>query len=274
MRRNGTYKKLNPPNLSLQAFRLLVEYDGTNYAGWQWQAHSPSVQQTLEEALERLLLHPVRVTAAGRTDAGVHALGQVARFVTTAPHASVHALLRGGNRFLPNDIRILKAEPCSPTFDPRRHALLRWYRYTLINRPVASALDRHRVLHVYEKLNWDRIETALGYLQGDHEFKAFRAVSCTAVRTRLTMQVAQQGGEPPIHYFDFKCRSFLQNMIRILVGLLLEIGRGKIPPEYFLELFETGVQSVEFRVAPPHGLVLMQIDYPPEERVFTDNAAK
>jgi tRNA pseudouridine38-40 synthase len=251
-----------------QAFRLLVEYDGTNYAGYQRQAHSPSVQQTLEEALERLLLHPVRVTAAGRTDTGVHALGQVVRFTTEAPHATVHALLRGGNRFLPDDIRIIKAEPCSLDFDPRRHATMRWYRYTILNRPIASALDRNRVLHVHEKLNWKKIETALEYLHGDHEFKAFRAASCTAVRTRLTMQVAEHTDAHPIHHFDFKCRSFLQNMIRILVGLLLDIGRGKIPPEYFLELFETGVQTIEFRVAPPHGLILMQVDYPPEEKIL------
>ncbi|HBF34720.1 TPA: tRNA pseudouridine(38-40) synthase TruA [Candidatus Sumerlaeota bacterium] len=253
-----------PPDLTSppQAFRLLVEYDGTNYAGWQRQAHSPTVQQTLEEALERLLLHPVRVTAAGRTDTGVHALGQVVRFVSPASHATANALLRGGNRFLPDDIRIIKAEPCSPAFDPRRHATMRWYRYTLVNRPVAPVLDRHRMLHVHEKINWNRVETALGYLRGDHEFKAFRAASCTAVRTRLTMKVAEHIDQHPIHHFDFKCRSFLQNMIRILVGLLLDVGRGKIPPEYFLELFESGQQTIEFRVAPPHGLVLMQVDYP------------
>jgi tRNA pseudouridine38-40 synthase len=244
-----------------RAFRLVLEYDGTNYAGWQRQAEALSVQQVLEEALERIVRHPVRCDAAGRTDAGVHALGQVVRILVHAHNVDAEALFRGTNTYLPTDVRIVSVEPCDAAFDPRRDARLRWYRYSLFVRSAAPALDRRRLHHLHADLDWRAVEKALEYFRGDHEFAAFRSSVCEAPRTRLTLVDATHVDERPVHHLDFRCRSFLHNMIRIMTGLLIEIGQGKHAPEVVREMLETGHRTASFRVAPPQGLVLMRVDY-------------
>ena len=291
-----------PPHA--RAFKLTLEYDGTAYAGWQRQPHAPTVQQVLEEALERVLRHAVRCSAAGRTDAGVHALGQVARVVTTLRTISPEGIRRGGNTHLPPDVRIVAVEPCDISFDPRRDARLRWYRYSILARPSAAALDRSKLWHVPQPLDWAAVEAGLALLRGRHDFRAFRSAACRASRTVLNLikaehvaptqeRPAPQGPEPmapvrgqsvpgrsalaapardlppagglPVHHLDFECRSFLHNMVRMMVGLLVEIGLGKHSPKAIEQMLEAGARnrapSVQFRVAPPHGLALMRVDY-------------
>jgi len=245
----------------MRAYRLLVEYDGTGYAGWQRQPHAPSIQQALEEALEQVVCHPVRCHAAGRTDAGVHALGQVVRILIEAPNVDEDGLVRGTNTNLPEDIRVVSAQPCGVAFDPRRDARLRWYRYSVFVRSAGPALDRQRLLHLHGNPDWPSVEKALEYLRGDHDFAVFRSSACEAARTRLTLEEAAHVDEHPVHHLDFKCRSFLQNMVRIMTGLLLEVGLEKHKPEIVREMLETGRRLVSFRVAPPQGLVLMRVDY-------------
>lgn len=247
-----------------RAYKLTIEYDGTRYSGWQRQANALSVQQVLEEALEKLLRHPVRCPGAGRTDTGVHALGQVARLITTLKTISAEGIRRGGNTELPADVRIVSAEPCALEFDPRRDARLRWYRYAIFCRPTAPALDRHRLWHLHQEINWDRVEEGLALLRGKHDFKAFRTAGCTAKRTMLTLARAEHVCKPlgsPDHALDFECRSYLHSQIRFMVGLLVDIGMGKHPPEIITEAFETGRIPVHFRIAPPEGLVLMRVAY-------------
>jgi tRNA pseudouridine38-40 synthase len=244
-----------------RAYRLLVEYEGTAYAGWQIQKKAPSVQAALETALESLTAHPVRMTGSGRTDAGVHALGQVARFVTNAPRIGPEAIVRGGNTKLPADIRILEAERCDDHFDPRRDARLRWYRYSIVTRPVAPALDRHRLLHMPHAMDWDRVEAGLKIIRGEHDFSAFRSSRCTAKRTLLTMEHAALVHAGEHYHIDLKCRSFLHNMVRLLVGLLLEVGQGRHDVDVIRQCLEAQEKVARFRTAPPHGLVLMRVYY-------------
>ena len=244
-----------------RTYRLLVEYDGTDYAGWQRQPNERTVQQTLEEALARIVRHAVRCDGAGRTDAGVHARGQVVRIRTSAPNVDAEALRRGGNVELPPDVRILAAEPCHPAFDPRRDARLRHYRYSILVRPSPPALDRHRLLHVSQPPDWPAIEWALALLEGKHDFRAFRSSACRAPRTELTLRVARHVDEHPRHHFDFLCRSFLHNMVRMMTGLVLEIGAGRYPPEAIEDLFNTGCRTAAFRTAPAHGLTLVEVRY-------------
>ena len=251
----------DPPDADTRPFRLVVEYDGTAYAGWQRQANAPTVQQALEEALERVAGHPVRCPGAGRTDAGVHARGQVARVDVSAPRVDAEALRRGGNTYLPEDVRIVSAEPCDEAFDPRRDARSRWYRYSILARPSPPAIGRQGLLHVPQPMDWTAVESALERLGGEHDFSAFRSSACTATRTRLTVTRAQHVDDHPEHHLDFECRSFLHNMVRLMVGLLVEIGRGKHPPDAVTKMLESGDRTTRFRTAPPHGLTLMRVDY-------------
>ena len=248
-----------------RTFKLTIEYDGTAYFGWQRQDHPgrplPTVQGTLEEALACLVGHPVRCDGAGRTDTGVHALGQVARVVTTAPNITAQAFVRGGNTLLPGDIRIVAAEEAPASFDPRGDARLRAYRYSLVTQRVAPALDRHRLLHVPWPLDWPAAESALALLEGEHDFSAFRSSACTAKRTCLTLRRARHVAEHPIHHLEFECRSFLHHMVRFMAGVVLEVARGKCSPEVVTEMLESGRQVVHFRSLPPHGLVLMRVEY-------------
>ncbi|MFP4379688.1 MAG: tRNA pseudouridine(38-40) synthase TruA [Candidatus Sumerlaeia bacterium] len=245
----------------MRAFRLIVEYDGSNYCGWQCQPNQPSIQQSLEEALEYVTCHPVRCYGAGRTDSGVHAMGQVVRVMTTAPNIDEQALVRGGNTNLPEDIRIQEAQPCNLSFDPRREARMRWYRYSMINQPVAPALDRKRYLHLPGEIDWNAVDQAIQLLKGEHDFSAFRSSACSAKRTVLTMETAHHLDAHPIHHFDFKCRSFLHHMVRFMSGMLIEIGMGKQRISELEEMLRTGKRRLSFRLAPAHGLVLMRVLY-------------
>jgi tRNA pseudouridine38-40 synthase len=219
-----------------------------------WSKRSPSV-----------LGHPVRVTAAGRTDAGVHARGQVVRAETLHPTIPSRGILHGANNALPPDIRILEVSPCSPDFDPRRDARLRWYRYTILQSPIAPAIGRHYVAHVSRRLDWAAVGAALERLRGEHDFAAFRSSVCTAKRTRLTMEDARHTDEAPLHHFDLRCRSFLHHMVRMLAGLLIEIGERRHPPEIVTEMLGVGRRTRPFRTVPPEGLTLMRVWYAGEE---------
>ncbi len=261
MNENAETPLIPSPPQTERAFRLVVEYDGTRYCGWQRQENAPSVQQTLEDTLARITRHPLVIPGAGRTDTGVHAAGQVACLRTTAMDINERSILRGGNTLLPPDIRIVSVESCDPAFDPRRDARWRRYRYTILNRPAPPALDRHRVTHLALPLDWAAIEAGLAHLPGRHDFSAFRSAHCQATRTELTMLVARHVADPPLHHFDFLCRSFLHNMVRLMSGLLIEIGLGMHAPEVVADCLRERRRTVQFRTAAPTGLVLLEVGY-------------
>ncbi len=249
---------------------LLVEYEGTGFAGWQRQTNGPSIQAAIEEALGRLTEHPVRVLGAGRTDAAVHALGQVAAFTTEKPLRADN-IVRGGNAYLPPQIRLRSARQVSPAFNPRREALGRLYRYRLAQGGVPPALERAVVTWTSSAVDWARVAEALAFLQGRHDFAAFRSSQCTARRTVLTLERAEVEVIPRgpdqecgvMAEFHFGCRSFLHNMVRMLVGAALEVGRKRLDLQKLETILQTGARAgVRFPTAPAHGLCLMSVRYP------------
>ncbi|MCX7717338.1 MAG: tRNA pseudouridine(38-40) synthase TruA [Candidatus Sumerlaeaceae bacterium] len=245
----------------LRNIRLTVEYDGTRYVGWQRQRNGVSVQECLEDALSRHLGEPVRTTCAGRTDAGVHARGQVVNFRTRcslAPRAVQHGLFP----LLPRDITVLDASEVPAHFDARKSAILRWYRYFLLNRSVAPAVGAAYLTHVRGRLNSAAMEAAASVFEGHHDFSAFRAVTCTAVRTRLTMQRPVITFAPDgLIVMDFRCRSFLQNMVRIMAGAIVACGRGKLTPSDIRKMLDTGSRQNEAVTLAPNGLFLWRVFY-------------
>ncbi|HCO43375.1 MAG TPA: tRNA pseudouridine(38-40) synthase TruA [Gammaproteobacteria bacterium] len=240
---------------------LCVEYDGTGYSGWQIQDHSPSVQAVIERALSAIADHPVQVMAAGRTDTGVHALGQVVHFDTHAERPQ-RAWLRGANTHLPRDVRIIDARPVSDDFHARHSALARHYRYLILNRPQAPAVGHDRVTWEPRPLDAPRMQLAGQHWLGEHDFSAFRAAACQSRspwRNLSRLQVSRHGQWVVI---DVVANAFLHHMVRNLVGTLLEIGCGRRPPDWAAELLAARDRTRAARTAPAGGLYLAAVQYP------------
>jgi tRNA pseudouridine38-40 synthase len=240
--------------------KITIEYDGTNYAGWQRQKNAISIQASIEDALAKVIQEPVKLTGAGRTDAGVHAAAQVANFHTSSSLDPIN-ILRGANSILPEDIAIQDIEEVPEKFNARRSARLRWYQYKIYNSPVRPVLQRRDHWHVPQGLNLKAMEEVAVMLRGTHDFKGFRSQMCTAMRTELTMEELTIQTASPFISIDIKCRSFLHNMVRIIVGLTVEVGRGKLQPLVCREMLDTGERNPKALTAPPHGLTLMKISY-------------
>jgi len=249
---------------------LSLEYDGTRYQGWQRQPQAPTLQAEVERALGVAAGHPVRLRAAGRTDAGVHAFGQAADCLveTVLP---VRAILHRANRALPDDIVVRRVEDAPPEFNARRHAVLRHYRYRLLHRAAPPAVDRHTWSHEPLAFDHARLEEAVRLFEGHHEFAAFRSSACRAKRTSLTMVRSRVTLDGDRLIFDFACRSFLQHMVRVLVGTAIDAARGRISMAEIEGLLAgKGGRSQAGRTAPPGGLILVGIEYgEPYERFST-----
>jgi tRNA pseudouridine38-40 synthase len=245
--------------------RMAVEYDGTRFVGWQRQPNGVSVQEVLEDALSAHLRERIRVTASGRTDAGVHARGQVVSF-RTASRLPVRAVWRGILPLLPDDVAVTDAQDAPPGFDARRSACLRWYRYFLLNRNVQPAAARQFVTHVPQKLDHAGMLAAAAALAGTHDFAAFRSSSCTAGRTRLSMHPPQIVFLPDgFITMDFRCRSFLQNMVRIMAGAIVACGRGQMDTDAVRAMLCGGERNRHAVTLPPAGLFLWRVYYEDEK---------
>jgi tRNA pseudouridine38-40 synthase len=241
--------------------RLVVEYDGTKLHGWQRQANSPTVQQHLEESLAQLLTHDVTVTGASRTDAGVHARGQVASFKTerTIP---LHGIRRGLNSVLPEAIAVREATEVSDDFHARFSATSKHYRYTILTRPERAPRLRDRAWHVADPLDAFAMQAAARQLHGEHDFSAFRAAGCTAkTTTRRIHSIAITRSEPELLEIDVRGNAFLRGMVRILVGTLTEVGTGRRPAAQLLEILASKDRTQAGITAPAHGLELMEVRY-------------
>jgi len=238
-----------------------IEYDGRAYCGWQQQDEAPSVQETLERALSRVADAPVALTAAGRTDAGVHARIQIAHFDTMAVR-SARAWLLGSNTYLPPDISLRWARPVAAHFHARFAALSRTYRYYILNRAARSALAAGRALCVYRPLDAARMQAAAQHLVGQHDFSAFRAAACQArspVRRLEQLSVSRAGEWLTV---EVTANAFLHHMVRNIVGLLVAVGVGDAAPEQALVQLESRQRSTGEATAAAHGLYLWQIRYP------------
>ena len=241
-------------------FKLILEYDGAAYHGWQIQPALLTIQGLLQEALGRLAGGPVLVTGAGRTDAGVHALGQVASF--EAPIAlSPRVLQRALNALLPRDIVVLQATEAAPDFDARFSARSKTYRYTLLRREYPSAWHAGRVLFVPYPLDDAAMVAATEAIVGCHDFSAFRASTCAAKSPVRTVHDARWRLEGDCWHFEITANAFLQHMVRILVGTLLEVGRGRRSAESLAELLVARDRRRAGKTAPPHGLCLVEVQY-------------
>ncbi len=252
--------------------KLLIEYDGTRYSGWQRQKNAPSIQAKIEAALAKVVQERVTLYGAGRTDAGVHALGQVANFMT-ASSLVPQSLQKGCNSIVPADIRILEACEVPARFHARHDAVLRWYRYQIINRSEGPALLRHYYAHVPYRIDIEQMEEAAGILRGRHDFAAFRGQQCTARRTVLTLEKLEIQRQESILHIELTCRSFLYNMARIIVGTLIAVGRKKISLDAVKQMLDTQKRHRLVSTVPPHGLILMGVDYPPEKLLFQPSRA-
>ena len=242
-------------------WRLTVSYRGERYGGWQRQDNALTVQQVLEEALEKQLGAAVRVTGASRTDAGVHARGQV---VSIVADAVAGALVHGVNVHLPEDVRVLSADPAPPGFHARKHALAKEYRYHLRTDPVLSPLDAPFALRGEPDLDVVAMRAGAAALVGRHDFTAFAKVGGSATHGVRRLDVAEWSAEGPALTFRVVGEGFLRGMVRGLVGTLLEVGRGKRSVEDFAALLGGRPRADSGPNAPAHGLVLERVDYAPE----------
>jgi tRNA pseudouridine38-40 synthase len=243
-------------------FAVGVEYDGSGYAGWQQQEEAPSVQRELAAALSRVLNHSVEVTAAGRTDAGVHARGQVAHFDTIAERTE-RALVLGANTLMPPGISLRWARSVAEHFHARYSAEARTYRYCILNRWSRSALAVGRAAFVHRRLDVDRMQAATAYLVGTHDFSALRAAECQArspVRNLSGLVVRRVGD---FVLLEVTANAFLHHMVRNIAGLLMHIGHGEADPAFAAEVLAGRDRRRAPATAPAGGLYLWRVHYPP-----------
>lgn len=242
--------------------RLLIDYDGTRYVGWQLQPNGPSVQAEIERGLATLLREPVRVRAAGRTDAGVHAIGQVVSVPVTRVPADLGRLLRSLNGITPDDIAITDITVVDDAFDPRRHARSRRYEYRLWCAPAASPFMRRYAWHILAPLDVEAMQTAATMLLGTHDMKGFQGANADPTKTTIrTVEVSTFVPDGVALVYGIESRAFLTHMVRNIVGTLVEIGRGERPVASITDILESGDRTRAGVMAPPHGLTLVAVRY-------------
>ena len=280
----------------MTTFKITIAYDGTDFVGWQRQASGTSIQGLLEEALRALDERDVTVTGAGRTDAGVHALGQVAAF-TLARALPAEVVVRALNARLPEAVRVLAADEVSPSFHPRFDARAKTYRYRIWNGDVLSPFERRYAWHLPGALNVDAMRQAARVLEGERDFAAFQAagsetqttvreVIASRVATNITTERTETNGKHgetksfPVSSVDqdsFRAlrgcaagtlivyevtgSGFLRHMVRTIVGTLVEIGRGRQPVEWMTHVLESRDRAEAGPTAPALGLFLVGVDY-------------
>jgi len=245
-----------------RTLKLVVEYDGSDFCGWQRQENGPSVQQHLEEVLARMVGGPVTVVGASRTDAGVHALGQVASFQTEAS-IPLDGFRMGMNSLLPPAIAIVSAVEVAADFHARFSARGKRYRYSILTRSSRAPLERHRLWHKGGAvLDVPAMRAAAAALLGERDWSAFRAAGCTAknaVRRVDSIEVSELG--PYRIDIDVEGNAFLRNMVRILSGTLVDVGLGRIAPGQVTEIVESRDRTRAGPTAPAHGLTLVEVMY-------------
>lgn len=251
----------------LRNIKLVIAYDGTGFSGWQRQKHDCTIQGEIERCLNRMTREEINLHGAGRTDSGVHAEGMVAHFSTRST-LPCHDFLRGLNSMLPGAIRIYSAEDIDENFHARFSAIGKKYRYVIYTGKVIPPHLRRYSLHVTSTLNHTTIRDCLKKLEGCHDFASFENSgsrdkdNCSgrgAVRTIFKAEVSQEA--PDQLTFEFIGDGFLRNMVRNLVGSLLEAGRGKLTGQEFAEILEGRDRTMAGPTAPAHGLTLKEVMY-------------
>jgi tRNA pseudouridine38-40 synthase len=252
----------------MPTFKITVAYDGTGFVGWQRQENGVSIQAQIEDALRALDGRNVTVTGAGRTDAGVHALGQVAAF-TIARELEPQAVARALNGHLPRAIRVIAAEEAPPGFHPQFSAHHKTYRYRLWNDEVMSPFEREYVWHVPGPLDVEAMAAAARLLEGRHDFASFQATGSSVATTEReifesvfrTPHPAPRTPHSQSLCYEITGTGFLRHMVRIIVGSLVEIGRGRQPVEWIGGVIAARDRTLAGPTAPPQGLFLVAVEY-------------
>lgn len=246
--------------MSSTRIALGIEYDGSGYFGWQRQREVVGVQQRLEEAISKVANHPIEVVCAGRTDAGVHATGQVVHF-DCAETRSPRAWTMGVNSNLPKDIAVRWAQPVPEDFSARFSALGRRYRYIICNQPLRPAILGAGVSHYHQQLNAQAMHDAAQVLVGEHDFSSFRAAQCQSNSPfRNVTQVSVNRYEDFI-VVDISANAFVHHMVRNIVGALLEVGKGETDKAWLADLLDKRNRTLAPATAKAHGLYLVQVEY-------------
>lgn len=242
---------------------LGISYQGTAYHGWQTQAKAglKTIQKTIETAIAKVADHPVALTCAGRTDKGVHALGQVAHFDSAALRKD-RAWLLGINSQLPTDIRVDWVREVPDEFHARFSATARRYRYIIYNHPRASALWSKHTTHCYYPLNEMLMQTAANYLVGEHDFSAFRAMRCQSKSSRRNIHQLKVSRQHPTVIIDITANAFLHHMVRNIAGLLMRVGSGQCKPTWAEAVLVAKDRTKAAATAHPNGLYLLEVFYP------------
>jgi len=249
----------------MATFKITLAYDGSDFVGWQRQPAGRSVQALVEDALSRIESAPVAVVGAGRTDAGVHALGQVASATLTHP-IDAAALRRALNATLPSDVRVRVVEPAASDFNARYAARAKTYRYRIVCSDIISPFDRRFAWHLAEPIDVIAMAEAAARLEGQHDFAAFQSsgsdVATTVrgiLRSQLTCSTDVGGGEQIA--YDVTGDGFLRHMVRTIVGTLVEVGAGRLAPDGLDGVVASRDRSRAGRTAPAHGLCLVEVTY-------------
>ena len=243
-----------------RTFKLTIAYDGTGFAGWQMQAGPRTVQGVLEEALYPIEERRVVVHAAGRTDAGVHAAGQVVSFALESA-IECDALQRALNVRLPEDVRVMRVEEMSDTFNARFDARGKTYRYSIWNGPVVPPHIRHFVWHVPQQLDVAPMNAAAAVLVGEHDFAALQAAGSDVLSTRRVIHSSRLATREAQIVYEVTGSGFLRHMVRNIVGTLVDIGRGRRAPEEMAAILASRDRALASATAPPHGLTLFEVIY-------------
>ncbi len=247
----------------MRNIKLTIAYDGTNYLGWQKQKTGPTVQGVLEETLGRLLGHRVKLRAAGRTDAGVHALGQVANFLTTNKMSRAD-LQRALNALLPKDIAIVKVEEVPIKFNAQYDACSKTYFYQIYNHPIRHPIWRLYSWWVPQKLDLSAMRSCLDIFLGQKDFASFRKTGSdirSTVRTVYQAKLKWATGTAHMLRFEISARGFLRYMVRNIVGAIVEVGLHRLTPQELREIMAAKDRSLAPPPAPPQGLFLKEVVY-------------
>ena len=242
-------------------YALGIEYNGSPYCGWQQQKHCVSVQEHLQQAISFVADHPIHLTGAGRTDAGVHAVEQIAHFESTAQRDN-RAWVLGSNCRLPRDIRIKWVIEVDDSFHARFSAVARSYRYIILNSATPSGLFHDRCSWEFRALDHQRMHECAQQLLGEHDFSAFRAVGCQAKSSCRNVREVNIQRQRDLIYFDIKANAFLYHMVRNIAGSLMAVGKGEQSSDWFAQVLASRDRDQADVTAPAAGLYLVRAYYP------------
>ena len=245
----------------MRNIKLTIEYDGKDFNGWQKQPNKLNIQGSIESAIKQITGENVELNASGRTDAGVHAYGQVANFKTES-NLPIEKFPIAINTKLKRSIRIIKAEEVDERFHSRLSCKRKTYRYVINNSEYASAIYRNLETHIPQKLNIEKMQKAIKYFEGEHDFKAFKASGTSGKSSVRTIYKAIVYEMPNNRiYIEFTGNGFLYNMIRIIAGTLVDVGLEKIKVEDIPEIIKQGKRELAGKTLPPNGLYLLNVEY-------------